>query len=546
VKLLILLSLIYSVHFSWADEKVDLILFNGTVFTSVPGDPLFSQVAIREGKIVAVGGQEISAIYLAKRRMDLKGHFLIPGFIDTHLHTLTRSKRFVSMEGVESIVEIRERLQERAKKLKSGNWLTAFYWFPEDLKEGRFPNRDDIDLGLESNPVVLGYGHLSVVNSKALEIAGIDDQTPDPKGGKIERDSQGRATGILIETARGLVGKFLPDLSDEEYKNGILESLREALTKGITSYIDANTGLEKFGYFKEFHKEFPGTLPKISAQIRIPGNLKEARPLIEAAAELKTLDDEWVRVGAMKMFVDGGFTSGSAWTLAPYKGRPDYFGIQLIEPVPFKEIASVVHDAGLQMGFHAIGDAAIQMVVNAWADILTETPREDHRHYLNHFTVLPPSETLEKMSRFQIGIAQQPNFTYRFEGRYQEHLEGQSLEQNNSIRTPIDYGIFMAFGTDNYPSNPLFGLHSAVTRMGKSGRVYGPYERIGMADAITRYTRNGAYLTFEEKMKGTIEPGKSADLVVLAENLLEISHEKIHGVKVLKTFLNGKIVYQPK
>ncbi len=185
------------------------------------------------------------------------------------------------------------------------------------------------------------------------------------------------------------------------------------------------------------------------------------------------------------------------------------------------------------------------MTVDALDDVLTKYPRNDHRHYLCHFTVLPPAHTMELMAKDKIHIAQQPNFTYNLEGRYVETLEGNRLATNNAITTPVKkYGLFMAFGSDNLPIGPMVGLYAAVTRKGESGKVYGPGEAVSIKEAITMYTRNGAFLTREEKIKGTLEVGKLADMIVLPEDLLNVAPDKILNMKVDMTIVGGKILYE--
>ncbi|MGH9337817.1 MAG: amidohydrolase, partial [Vicinamibacteria bacterium] len=221
-----------------------------------------------------------------------------------------------------------------------------------------------------------------------------------------------------------------------------------------------------------------------------------------------------------------------------YRGKMNYTD---------EELAAIVkagHEAGWQLGFHAIGDAAIVLTVDAFAEALDALPREDHRHFLNHFTVMPPEDTMKKMAQYDILIAQQPNFTYTLEGRYVDNLEGDHLQHNNALRTPMDHGIFVALGSDILPIGPMVGLYAAVTRKGVSGEVYGAEERITTEEAIRGYTAKGAFLTREENVKGTLEPGKLADIIVLSDDLLAIDPEKILDVEVLMTIVNGKVVYE--
>jgi hypothetical protein len=215
--------------------------------------------------------------------------------------------------------------------------------------------------------------------------------------------------------------------------------------------------------------------------------------------------------------------------------------------VPEDELRHLIDEAnqlGWQLGFHAIGDAAIELTVDAFVDALEKNPRDDHRHYLNHFTVTPPVRTLELMADHGIAIAQQPNFTYTLEGRYAANLDGERLAHNNPLKVPMEYGIFMALGSDILPIGPLVGLYAAVTRKGMSGEVYGPEEALTVEEAIRGYTAHAAWLTFEETTKGTLEPGMLADMVVLSDDLLTIDAERFMAVDVDMTIVGGRVLYE--
>ena len=214
--------------------------------------------------------------------------------------------------------------------------------------------------------------------------------------------------------------------------------------------------------------------------------------------------------------------------------------------MPPRELAAhlkEIHDAGWQMGIHAIGDAAIVMVVNILADALEDNPRQNHRHYLNHFSMRPPELTMKLMAEHQIHITQQPNFTYTLEGRYVDNLNGWRLQHNNPLRSPMDYGLKVAISSDILPIGPMVGIYAAVTRKGMTGTIYGADEAITREEAIRAYTETGAYLNFEEDFKGTLEPGKFADMIVLSDDILTIADEEIMNIEILNTYIDGELVY---
>ncbi len=580
-----------------AQQPADLVLHSGQIFTADNMTSVYEALVIRDGKIVEVGPDEIISRYRADREIDLRGRLVIPGFINTHLHVRGRSKRHVALATAESIDEIKQRIRRKAEALGPGKWVTGGGWSEYELEEQRRPLRRDLDEAAPDNPVLIyrAGAHSAVANSRALDRAGITGETPDPEDGIIECQSRveqnrglrdvgaslvgargkphafpapqslfsistpdshiehtadGELNGVLRENAMGLVSRLIPDASFEETRESFIANLKHLLSLGVTSIIEASTSPERFArQWQDVYEEHGAELPRAAVQIRVaPGDTEAsaeaAIAALRAFGETTGAGDHRLRVGAVKVFVDGGFTGPAAWTLEHYPGQPDYYGIQEVSKRALYTLSKTAHERGWQLGYHAIGDAAIQMTVDVFSRILEEAPRKNHRHYLNHFTVLPPEETLRQMAQGNILIAQQPNFTYTLAGRYAENLAGERLQTNNAVATPMRHGIFMAFGSDNLPIGPMTGLYAAVTRRGMDGEVYGSAERISMPEAIVAYTRNGAYFTFEEEFKGTLEPGKAADLVVLSRDLLTIDPEHILETHVDMTILDGNVVYE--
>lgn len=302
-----------------------------------------------------------------------------------------------------------------------------------------------------------------------------------------------------------------------------------------------------YAMWQDVYREHGDELPRAAVQIHLPVGFGEGEAAAQRLRELELRTgqgDERLRVAALKLFVDGGYTGPAAWTLEHYRDQPDYYGHARLHPHDFYVVAKTAHELGWQLGVHAIGDAAIKLAVDEFVRVLDESPRVGHRHYLNHFTVMPPERTMRQMADYNIHIAQQPNFTWNLEGRYSRHLVGERLQTNNPMRTPMGHGIFVALGADIIPTGPLLGIYAAVTRRGMSGAVYGGDEALSVPEALVGYTRNGAYLTFEEHVKGTLEPGKYADFVVLSEDLRGIDQDTIRDVEVLMTFLGGRLMYE--
>ena len=531
----------------------DLVLYNGKIAIADDAFSIYQAVVVNDGKVAAVGGNDLVTAYRATRVIDLKGRTVIPGFNDTHIHLSGQARRHVNLAGTKSMAELKQKIAAKAKELGPGEWVTGSAWSEDELQERRRPLRTDLDEAAPQNPVIISRagGHSAVANSLALKLAGVTRDTPNPEGGVIERDEQGELNGVIRER-QGIVSRLVPQATREELRGSLVQNVRNLLSLGITSFTLAGTSPDGYKEWEEIYRAHGEELPRATVQIRwaVPEGRGGTAVSWGGAERMrafgrKTGDgDQRLKVGAVKISVDGGFTGPAAYTLLPYKAQPDYRGYLNFTEQQLYEIAKTSHDLGWQMGLHAIGDGAIKMTVDVFERVLRESPRTDHRHYLTHFTVPPPEATLKQMAANHILIAQQPNFTYTLEGRYADNLDGYRLEHNNPVRTPMNHGIFMAFGSDVLPIGPMVGLYAAVTRKGMSGKVWGADEAVTMPEAIRAYTRNAAYLTFDEQLKGTLEVGKLADMIVLAEDLLTINPSRILGVPVDMTIVGGKVVYE--
>jgi predicted amidohydrolase YtcJ len=536
-----------------------LVLFNGKVLTVDPSFTIQSAIAIKDGRVLAVGDAGLAERYQAPLRIDLGGRTLMPGFMDTHIHIRTRSHRDVPVSEAASIKEVQDMVREKAKELGPGEWVTGYGWDEALLAEKRNILRSDLDAAAPENPVVLtrAGGHSSVGNSQALGIAGITRNTPDPESGVIEHDEKGEPNGIIRERS-DLYRDHVPPDAWENLRDSYVASLKDLLPLGITSVMDASGSIDDepvgqggvedpsprvtYRRLKEIYDKEGDSLPRIALYISYPGKER-----LEAFPHHTGFGDDRVRIGPIgESGVDGGFTGPTAWTLADYKEMPGFRGKGRYTDEELQELVDTGARLGWQMGLHCIGDAAIVQTVNAYSKALRAIvgPGKDHRWFLDHFTVMPPDATMKTMSEDKILIAQQPNFTYNLEGRYVATLDDFRVQHTNSVGTPVKkYGLFVAFGSDNLPIGPMVGLYTAVTRKGMSGTVYGPDEAVSIQEAIRMYTAHGPYLTWEEKVKGTLEPGKLADLIVLDSDPLTMPPENLLHAKVDLTIIGGKIVY---
>jgi predicted amidohydrolase YtcJ len=518
----------------------DLILSNGKIVSVDEAFSIHNTIVVTNGKVVELGDASLLDKYEASTVRDLDGKTLIPGFIDSHTHISGDPQRYIDLSEVTSIAEIQDLIRAKATQLGAGEWITGYGWSEDELAEGRKPLRGDLDVAAPRNPVTLtrAGGHSAVVSTSALGLAEINNNTPDPEGGVIERDENGVANGIIRER-QGIVGRLVPDSTYEELLSSLEINLGNLLAKGITSITDASTDPDEYAMWEELYAKPGVRLPRSAVQFQ----WFDTETINEVKARVGD-GNEFLRIGPIKVFADGGFTGPAAFTKEPYLNQGDYRGYLNMPAEELVAHINEIHDAGWQMGIHAIGDAAIELVVATLANALTRNPREDHRTYLNHFSMRPSDETMETMAEHGIHITQQPNFTYTLEGRYVANLDGWRLEHNNPVRSPMDHGIHVAISSDILPIGPLVGIYAAVTRKGMSGRVFGADEAITIEEAIAGYTIKGAYLGFEEDLKGSLEPGKLADMVVLSDDILTIDPEEIMGIEIEQTYVGGELVYQ--
>lgn len=524
---------------------IDTLFVNGEIltFSADLSSPSVSTVAVTGDRIVGVGGDELADRFDAKTVVDLAGKTLLPGFNDTHIHINGDAKRYVDLTKVTSIAQMRSLVTARAAELGPQEWITGYGWSEDELKEARKPTRADFDSAAPNNPVVLtrAGSHSAVANSAALRLAGMNRNSPDPQNGALERDSAGELTGVIRER-QDLLLALVPRATEAELEASLAKNLKALFKLGITSLTQAMAEPDDIDRWRRVYQTQRGHLPRAAVQLLWPG-LAEFESFPGRSGE----GDEHFRLGPLKVFVDGGFTGPAAYTKKPYRNETSYRGKLALTEDELTQIITTAHNAGWQMGIHAIGDAAIELVVDELVSAINaagNAPGIGTRHYLNHFTVMPSAATMKKMAQHNIWITQQPNFTYTLEGRYVEYLDGERLETNNALRTPMSHGVFMALSSDILPIGPMVGIFAAVTRQGMSGRTFGPGEALSVKEALQGYTKNAAYFTSEEAIKGTIEVGKLADFVVLPANPQQIDPQQLLTLPVEQTWLGGKQVYK--
>jgi len=551
----------------------DLILINGNIVTVDKDFSIQQAVAVRHEVIVAVGkSQDIQQMAGSKTRViDLKGKTVLPGINDTHTHfqSFGLSRPPVSLDvssaNVKSIAEIAVMVGKRAKEIKPGEWISGSGWNEGYLKEClenpgvRYPTRWDIDKQTPDNPVCLVNfsGHNTWCNSKALELAKVTKNTPDPTGGEIVRDSKtGEPTGLFKENAQPLVRSLIPPQSKDQQIEALSIAMREMTAMGVTSITDPSVSPELWSLYSDFYrttfKEGKWTI-RVNLLLNWSDNGTAASKAdfekAFATVGLSTgFGNNWLRVAGAKTFADGIPPSKTAWMFDKYVGggtgglvvKGDTEQQQYNELI---EMIRFLNKKRMQIGIHACGDRAVSACVDGFVKALKEDPW-DARHYVIHADFVKPSD-LQRMAKYDIGVSTQIQIMSAIID-FMDNVVGAEKSANQWPLGDFNKaGIRVAQSSDAPIVVPNWkqGIENCLLRESASGKVFGPHHKIPIKEAIRQYTINGAYQDHQEDIKGSIEPGKLADFVVLGENILTIDPHKISDIPVLMTIVGGKIVF---
>lgn len=547
----------------------DVAYVNGKVHTLNARSDVAQAVLIRDGRVAHVGSTaEVRRLAgTAVRVVDLGGRMVLPGFYDNHIHLGDELQPWKGgmidavpewLRGVESMPALRTALAARARTLGAGAWLTGE--LPrEEWPNQRVPTRWQLDSVVPDHPVSLRRGpHTLLLNSRALQAAGITRDTPNPEGGWIFRAANGEPNGRVLEAARRLVERAMPRAAPapggpDATIAGYRHFLGQLAELGVTSLNVAGVAPRDLRVLQLMYDRHGATLPRMTVQVRVsPGHdtyddtelgIRESIALIEGLGARTGMGNDRLKLGAIKMSIDGGLSAPVFWSLEDYKGRPGFRGAQRIPDDAFYRVARRAHELGWQLGIHVMGDAAVKMVVDQMERILTELPRNDHRHYLHHVAVLPPAATLDKMARLGISVASQPGFTVALGAYAEEALTPDREATQNPSRSLLRKGIRVSYGSDGGPFGPLAGIYAAVTRRGWDDKVRGADEAVSLAEALRMHTIESAWFTRDEASRGTLEVGKAGDLVVLSEDLTAIDPVRIREVVVVRTVVGGRDKY---
>lgn len=533
-------------------KDADLLLHNGHIVTMDGSRSVVSAMAIRDGRILALGEDDALAACASSRThvLDLRRHTVLPGLIDVHTHamewveSILRGEIDAGYPAVHAISEITQAIAQRAATLQQGQWIIGSGWDDTKLAEHRYITRHDLDVASAGRPVYLKHvsGHMGVANSAALKLANLTKATQDPQGGVIEHDASGEPTGILKDTAMGLIAGILPgDPSDIDVRAARLVS-EKAAEVGLTTIHDIFLGPDEMRGYQEAHRR--GWL-KVRVQMspRI-GSIADAQKLAEMGVHTGFGDDV-LKFGAAKMFADGGM---GARTVAIYPpgviGEPSNLGILRWTPADMQKAHLLAAAAGWQLETHAIGDRAIDEVLDSYAAVIKQLGLKDARFRIVHAGISTPA-VQKRMRELNVVIDGNPPFVYWIGSWFQKYGP-ERVRWSYPAKSYIENGIIEAAGSDVAvtPISPWWGIWAAVVRKDlQTGQVVASEERISIEQALTLYTRNGAYAGFEEDRKGALEPGKLADFIVVDRDVLSVPSDELKDVKVLQTFVDGRSVY---
>jgi predicted amidohydrolase YtcJ len=531
-------------------EPAELIVVNANVLTLDAKHRSAEAFAVRDGKFASVGSNADIKLLAGPRTrvLDLNGKTVVPGFIDAHAHpqpVYDEDSRWYSVEAgpdkVKNMDDLIAAIRRKAEKTPKGMLITGRGY--QETKLGRHPTRYDLDKATTDHPVLITHssGHLSVCNSAALELAKVTKNTADPKGGKFERDDTGEATGLLKESAAGIVRAAAPsqEAPEPEKVDGYRNCFRRFFAQGITSVHVAGTDPAAARLLAAARRK--------DAPIRLYIMLRERH--IDTAVELKRAmsAEEWgVRYGAIKSFHGNSLSGQTAWLYEPYADRADYFGLAPGRSrADLEDLVLRIHKAGLQSCIHSNGDREIDMVLDAYEAALKAAPRPDHRHRIEHCSIVNAA-ILKRIKTLDLVIA--PHSYIYEHGDKIETFGADRWDWMFPNRSLIEQGTIVA-GNSDYPVSaavPMLRIHDMVNRTSAAGKLYGPKQRCTVDQSLRAFTLGGAYAEFAEDRKGSIETGKLADFVVLDHDPRKSDSKTIKDIAVLRTVIGGETVFEKR
>ena len=540
-------------------QTATLILLNGRIWTENPHLPESEAIAIDGPRILAVG-RSADMRKLAGPNctiIDLQGRRVVPGFNDSHVHFLGGGNSLISVQlgDANSAEEFRRRIGDYARSLDKGAWIREGNWDHQRWTPAALPTHQLIDPVTPDNPVFVWRldGHMALANAYAMRLAGLDRTTKDVPGGEIVRDSEGTPTGVLKDAATALVERVMPGLSEKELDAGMTAAMREAARHGVTSVqnmADSSTDRDTALKLREFQKF--ARAGALTVRIYNASPLRDWKTLGDAGVQA-SFGSTLLRIGNLKSFADGALGSATAWMDAPFTDQPGNSGLASADLMDSSRMYANIQgadQAGLQISIHAIGDRAIHTILDLFERAERQNGAGDHRFRIEHVQHLRP-EDAARFAPLGVIASMQPYHAID-DGRWAEKTLGpQRIRSSYAWRSLLDHGAVLAFGSDwpVAPLDPLKGIYAAATRRtldGRNPQGWIPEQRITVAEAVHAYTVGSAFAEHQEAVKGSLEPGKLADLVVLSEDIFRIPPPRIDEVRVHMTIFDGAVIYRER
>ena len=528
----------------------DLIITNAKIWTVDKSMPSAEAVAVLGERIVAVGSNTDIDAWRGPRThvIDAGGKRLLPGFNDAHVHFVSGGRQLVSIQlnDASSPQEFARRIGERAKVTAKGEWILGGNWDETKWNPPNLPTKDLIDALTPDTPVFVSRydGHMGLANSVALRLAGITATTPDPPGGVIVRDAQGNATGALKDAATDYIDKVIPPLSHDQRLKMVKRALAYAASVGVTSVQHMVASYEDIALYTELLQR-----DELTTRIYAAPSITHVDDLAKLGIG-RAFGGPYLRIGALKAFADGSLGSGTAYFYDPFLNQGNNRGLLSDEMHPISLMLDrymKADAAGLQICTHAIGDEGISTILDLYTDVIKAHGEADRRLRIEHAQHMAAKD-FERFAQLHVIASVQPYHAID-DGRFAEsHIGHDRASRTYAFRTFLDHGVRMAFGTDweVAPLDPLLTIYAAVTRAtldGKNPNGWFPEQKLSVAEAIEAYTVGSAYAEFQEKEKGSITTGKFADMVLLSDDIFSIAPERIRDVRVLKTLVGGRLVF---
>jgi len=530
-------------------NKATLILINGKVITMEEEKPKAEAVVISNNKIMLVGSNEDALKHRWKgaRIVDLKGATVIPGLSDSHVHLIGLGKKLsqLNLVGTTSKEEILRKVKEEIKKLKEGEWLIARGWDQNDWEIKEFPTAEDLDRVSKEVPMYLTRidGHAAWVNSKALNLAKIDQNTPDPSGGKILReDGSGKPTGILIDNAMDLVSKLIPKPNKQQLIDYVNKAMKQCVENGLTMVHEAGANLEEIELYKDLYR-------KKKLLLRIYVMISDEKKTLDYYLNRKpegNLDDYYLIIRGIKLFADGAMGSRGAAFFEPYNDDPNNTGLILISKEKLAEIGKKALKNGWQVAVHAIGDKANNLVLETYSGIL---PKDNQARFRIEHAQVVRKEDIRLFYDYNIIASMQPIHATSDMYWAENRIGPKRIKNAYAWRDFLNNGVIIAGGSDAPVEeiNPFLSIYAAVSRKDLKGfpeKGWYPEQNLNIWEALRIFTVNPSYAAFMEDIKGRIKAGYLADLTVIDKDIAEAAIDDIPKIRVLMTIVNGKVVYE--